>query len=221
MTIESVRMNGKEMAKCICTKCEKREYVPALHGSTKGTFTGELPPVQHPDKVIEKLRKMNWYVTPKRMYCPDCAKSMKKSKVAKMQARTLNIPKNEPANKPAAQPTAEQKREILFLLQDVYDTENQRYKGSETDKSVADTIGNDTPIEWVAKLRDDFFGPEGNEAKEDIKVLVNDTGEWLTKAEAIKKNMQEHVNRLSPKLAEFNKAMAEIKDLKEKLEKHL
>lgn len=72
-----------------------------------------------------------------------------------------------------AEATREQKREIMLMLQQVYDTEKQRYKGEETDKTVAHVLG----IErwgWVSKIREELFGPAGNEAGDKLLAEVKE-----------------------------------------------
>ena len=65
---------------------------------------------------------------------------------------------------PLREPTREQKRQIMSLLEVSYDTEASRYKGSDTDKTVAEAIGDGCMPGWVAELREEFFGPDGGNA---------------------------------------------------------
>jgi len=60
------------------------------------------------------------------------------------------------------QPSRDQKRLIVAALEDAYDT-NQRYKGTETDKGIADMLEDGIMAGWVAAVREDMFGPDGNE----------------------------------------------------------
>lgn len=57
------------------------------------------------------------------------------------------------------EPSRKQKREIMDLLEEVYDTENERYRSGDTDDSVADVLG--VMPGWVTRLREEFFGPVG------------------------------------------------------------
>lgn len=61
------------------------------------------------------------------------------------------------------QPTRDQKRLIVAALEESYDTKNQRYKGTETDKGIADMLEDGIMAGWVAAVREDMFGPDGNE----------------------------------------------------------
>lgn len=57
------------------------------------------------------------------------------------------------------EPSRGERRQIIDLLGDVYDTEAECYTGGETDETVANTL-NVMPG-WVAQLREQFFGPAG------------------------------------------------------------
>ena len=62
---------------------------------------------------------------------------------------------------PPREPTREQRRQILSLLEVSYDVEAGRYKGADTDKTLAETIGGGVMPGWVAHLREEFYGPAG------------------------------------------------------------
>lgn len=68
-------------------------------------------------------------------------------------------------------PTREQKLSIIGLLQDVYDTDKQRYKGKDTDQAVAECL-EITRWGWVSEIREEFFGPDGNEEDQMSKKLI-------------------------------------------------
>jgi len=60
-----------------------------------------------------------------------------------------------------------------------YDRKNQRYTKAETDQSVAKELG----IErwgWVTQVREQFFGPAGNE---EDQVWVKGLEDWLKKTD--------------------------------------
>lgn len=86
---------------------------------------------------------------------------------------------------PLREPTREQKRQIMSLLEVSYDTEASRYKGSDTDKTVAEAIGGGCMPGWVAELREEFFGPDGgNAAVEDALTKLAEMQVRADKAEA-------------------------------------
>lgn len=62
---------------------------------------------------------------------------------------------------PLRQPTREQKREIIAMLDMAYDTASGRYRGAETDKTIAGAIGAGIMPGWVAEIREDLYGPAG------------------------------------------------------------
>lgn len=66
-------------------------------------------------------------------------------------------------NTESRKPTREQRRAIADLLNEVYDTEAGRYKGAETDQTVATAIGPEILWGWVTQIREDMYGPDGNE----------------------------------------------------------
>ena len=74
------------------------------------------------------------------------------------------------------QPTKEQKREIVAMLNDVYDTENERYKAKNTDQSVADDLQDGILWGWVAEIRESMYGPDGNE---EATLLISDIKTWI------------------------------------------
>lgn len=115
--------------------------------------------------VTSRIRAAGWRTQGKSHTCLACLTKPKEQ------------PKEEPmaqVPEPARQPTREQKREIMAMLQDVYDSKAQRYRGIETDKSVAETLGDGILWGWVAQLREEFFGPEGNEEIDKLVAEVRD-----------------------------------------------
>lgn len=91
-------------------------------------------------------------------------------------------------------PTKEQKLTIISVLQDVYDMEKQRYKACETDQSVADVC--EVPLwGWVTQLREEFFGPSGNEADlvaaKELSEFVKQANASIAKTEAMQKRFMQ------------------------------
>ena len=75
------------------------------------------------------------------------------------------------------QPTREQKRAIIDMLEEVYDTTAGRYKGAETDATVAAVLGEGVMPGWVAQLREDLFGPDGGNGE--MEALLDEMKGWL------------------------------------------
>ena len=80
---------------------------------------------------------------------------------------TTSPVKPAPAASPSAtvtdlrQPTRDQRRQIMEMLTVTYDTKASRYSGSDTDKTIAEAIGGGIMPGWVSEIRDEFFGPSG------------------------------------------------------------
>lgn len=101
---------------------------------------------------------------------------------------TMNQKTTEPT--PIRQPTREQRQQIMELLGDVYDTKVGRYRGAETDVTVAETLGGGVMPGWVADLRELFFGDSGeNEESEklgfDIAGLIAQYDERVAQGEKL------------------------------------
>ena len=60
------------------------------------------------------------------------------------------------------QPTREQRRAIAAILDDCYDVAAGRYKGAETDVTVAETVGGGCMFGWVAEIRMQAYGDSGD-----------------------------------------------------------
>jgi hypothetical protein len=89
-----------------------------------------------------------------------------------MANKSTNLPE-------VVKPTPKQSYEIFEMLQVAYDRKNQRYTKAETDQSVAKELG----IErwgWVTQVREQFFGPAGNE---EDQVWVKGLEDWLKKTD--------------------------------------
>lgn len=73
---------------------------------------------------------------------------------------------------PPREPTREQLRQIISLLDIAYDTQAGRYKGADTDLSIAETVGAGCLPGWVAAERERLYGPDG--ANADMDRLAGD-----------------------------------------------
>lgn len=109
------------------------------------------------------------------------------------------------------QPTRQQKREILDLLSDVYDTDQECYRRGDTDETVADVLG--VMPGWVSQIREDLFGPDGS--NEDMAALRTEIEQFLPKAENA---MQEALQR-SAALGQQIEAAQDIQRRLAKIEK--
>ena len=110
---------------------------------------------------------------------------------------------------PLRQPSRDQKRLIVAMLEDAYDTQKQRYKGTETDKNIAETLADGIMPGWVAAIREDMFGPDGNEEMTD---LAGEVAKWMKKAD----NALATANQA---ISEFVAARAKVKEIGQRLDK--
>jgi hypothetical protein len=119
------------------------------------------------------------------------------------------------------QPSRDQKRLIVAALEDAYDTKNQRYKGTETDKGIADMLEDGIMAGWVAAVREDMFGPDGNE---ELGNLAAEVKTWMSDVDKVLAVVGEEIIFLQAARAEvkkyqdrLNKVIAAIGPKAEKL----
>lgn len=130
-------------------------------------------------QAITKMTKRGWRVVRGKLLCATCEANRRairsanndpepkpepipalaeETKPVKTAPATKSIPASTSAPR---QPTREQKRQIMSLLDGCYDVALGRYTGGDTDKTVADAMGEGIPFGWVAQIREEFFGPSG------------------------------------------------------------
>lgn len=106
------------------------------------------------------------------------------------------------------QPTPKQAYEIFEMLQLVYDRKNQRYQKAETDQTVAAALG----IErwgWVTQVREQFFGPAGNE---EDQVWVKGLEDWLKKTDGQVEEIQIALASLETSRKEAKALLTKVKN---------
>jgi hypothetical protein len=119
--------------------------------------------------------------------CPKCtraARAVPKLTVVPKQEKPMLSPSDRAAalapaaSKAPPEPSREDKRLINAKLDEVYDTNAQRYSGSWTDAKLAVDMG--VPRAWVEKQRNDLYGPEGS--NQEINSAVNEANAVLASA---------------------------------------
>lgn len=174
MSMKAIKgMRGEEKAFCTCDDCDAEATVNARHGDGAGFRRGGYK-IHSEASVIRSLEKLGWSNVKGRLRCPACeAKRLEKTraeagKVVAMQAKV--------ETKPAAvrEPSGPQKRLIILALEDAYDDAAKRYKGAATDATVAADLGGGVMPGWVSAIREEMFGPAGNEEIEAIKREIED-----------------------------------------------
>jgi hypothetical protein len=137
-------------------------------------------------QVKKRLAPKGWSFWRDRAACPTCTKKKKERKPV-----TTAPPTSKPALQPVAataplrEPNRDQKRLIVLALEDAYDTQAGRYKGAETDKTLAVSLGPGILPGWVSAIREEFFGPAGNSETDAIRAEIEGLQKYLdaTKAE--------------------------------------
>ena len=106
------------------------------------------------------------------------------------------------------QPKPRQAYEIFEMLQVVYDRKNQRYQKAETDQTVAAALS----IErwgWVTQVREQFFGPAGNE---EDQVWVKGLEDWLKKTDGQVEEIQIALASLETSRKEAKALLTKVKN---------
>lgn len=164
---------NQELAEATCDECGATTSVPASHAHSKGFARGGAPIMilQNPDQSLSKLRRQGWAQVKNRIYCPDCEAARKlrdQPNEKDMAVKAENVTQ-------LRQPTIEQRRQIVEMLVITYDGDAKRYKGTDTDKTISDALGNGVMPGWVAEIREQNFGPAGgNEEIDAIKAALDE-----------------------------------------------
>lgn len=146
--IEAIKGPGASRAKAICDGCGREEVVACGYAKKRGVHSGSEP---IRSQIVHKLAQSGWGDVKGALRCPACE--------AKRKVVPMTKAKPSPSEEPPREPTKAQKRAIVDLLSEVYDTDAERYTGGETDHTVALTLG--VLPGWVANIRDEMFGPDG------------------------------------------------------------
>jgi len=168
--------------------------------------TGHGQFVPNTGQVNKKLVGSGWSVARKKQVCPACVAA----KAATSNRKPAVTSNRKPASDPPRQPTRLQKREIMDLLDEVYDTDAECYRRGDTDQSVADVLS--VMPGWVTNLREEFFGPAGgNEDIEELEAKLDDIEARLVHNV---KHGAAIVSRMEAALEEAAQARADLKKIK-------
>lgn len=202
MTVQAIRDDkGLPAARVTCDGCGAEITIRVKHerrSATPGT-------VHLNGHCFRKLQDMGWSASAARQTCPQCvAAKRSKLKEEPEMTTTTEIPL----------PSRDQKREIMQMLNDVYDMKAQRYKGEESDHTVADTLGIGR-WGWVSQIREEFFGPEGNEAKDN---LIAETRLKLRECDALGAKLHDEHDAIIKSLRDFNEKKTQLATLLDRLQ---
>jgi hypothetical protein len=141
---ESISYGDKstKAMKIVCACCNAVAYFPFQTGANR------KPPVA----AIQHFQNKGWVVGngPRKDFCPHHVSPAKRKGSTVM----ANIPASSIADKPREM-TREDRRIINDKLDSVY--AKDAYKAPWTDTAVAKDLG--VPRDWVAQVREQFFGP--------------------------------------------------------------
>lgn len=188
---------GNPILVAVCNDCGKPIKVAAMHGRKGDDGHGQA---------MAKIRKRGWTCIKNTIRCKECS-AQRKAAPQPMPQHDNHPTTHLSQDQALKHPSKDQKRAIMKLLDEVYDTTNERYLAQESDDSVADVLG--VMPAWVSDIREEFFGPAGsNEEVDKITARIN---QWLINAEAD----LEKVNALA---AALETAVADAREHKKTLD---
>jgi hypothetical protein len=155
-------------------------------------------------QALKKAQGLGWARVKGVLRCPVCVAARRAPKI-KEAAVAENVTD-------LRQPTRDQKRQIIGLLTDTYDTEAGRYRGRDTDQTLAEVMGGGVMPGWVAAIREELFGPEGG--NDELERLAVDVREHLAQLDA-------RATALHETLAGATAGLREMNELKAKAAEHL
>lgn len=194
-------IRGNASARCICDECQEQTVVKCNFVTRE---SDRRPVTVNKAQVLVRLQDAGWTYVKSVLRCPKCEENRKEKTVAK-EPTVVNIAP--PTVQPIRQPTREQKRLIVAALDDAYDMTAQRYKGRETDKGIAEMLGDGTMPGWVAAVREDMFGPDGNEEMSDLSGEIAD---WMNKVD-------QELETIRAAMASIEQSRAEVKRYQDRL----
>lgn len=198
-------LRGQPAAMVRCDGCGVEITIKADAERRRGP-KGDL--VLNDGQISRKLTAKGWDIKAQREICPGCVAQRREASKAKEDEMSTPEPEG------LCQPTRDQKREIMAMLQDVYDTKAQRYRAAETDKTIADTLGDGILFGWVAKLREEFFGPDGNEA---VDQMIEQAKMALARCDSLAATLHDQHDSIIKTMRDFSDARSEVGRLIEKL----
>jgi hypothetical protein len=154
--IAAIKGKGVPRVKVTCDECQREEVVACDYTRQSG---GDWLPNE--GQARTKMQGRGWTDVKGMLRCASCEAKRKSDAALKAGQAELKQAKQAATVTPLREPTREQKREIVQMLEVAYDTEAQRYRGTDTDKTVAEALGGGVMPGWVADIREDLFGPDG------------------------------------------------------------
>jgi hypothetical protein len=192
MSFEPIRAaRGQPMVRCTCGDCGRDEVVRAIHGKNGHQGDGQA---------AAKIQKLGWTYIGKHLRCRTCEAKRKVAKVSRSK-KVVSVVSTAPR-----EPTRAQKRAIMDLLNEVYDTDEGCYCQGDTDDTVADVLK--VLPGWVIQLREEFYGPSGG--NEELLAMAADLKAFL---EIARPSLQAHQKQSAVMVAAIEKAEGFLKRL--------
>lgn len=201
---------GFTVAIVTCDECDHETSVKAQHNRHRGN--GAKRTVID-SQVITKLTAKGWTNIKKTLRCPAC-EAVRANVQTTVEPTETDMTE---ATTELRQPSREQKRQIISLLNEVYDTKSGRFTGGETDKTVADAIGGGVMFGWVAQIRDELFGPDGG--NEELETLIAEARQWQAETSTLAKKCHDDIQSALASLREYNKLRDKLGDLTSRADK--
>lgn len=209
--------NGQMIKAAIGVKCE--------HCGTEERMQINNKPAED-GWVTKSFQRKGWYVGRDRKHdlCPDCAR---KPVVLTTKPTTPEEPEpmkpvlavvKEPtmAADPPREMGIEDRRIVFEKLNEVYLSKTEGYSNGWTDLRVAQDLG--VPTSWVAKVREDFFGPVKTNAEavalhtaiKDMQGTLADMDKSIANAEQLLKSIRERHDMQFQKMEQLTRLAKSI-----------
>lgn len=195
--------------RCDADGCDRAETTTCdYQRSSRGEWT--------PDEgqAHRKMVGKGWTLRKGLLLCPACEA---KRKIERTKDREMKVQAQAPSNvAPIREPTREQKRQIMDLLGVCYDTEAGRFKGADTDTTVAQAVGGGVMAAWVAEIREEFFGPDGGNGE--MEALLAEMREWIATRSRETTNAKVHLEAAEGILRQYDERQKEVSGFAKRIE---
>ena len=193
MITPKVETSGPPSVLCTCDVCGRESHERAKLERSRGSRAVDMA---SEGQVLRRLQGKGWTYIQKTLRCPSC-EDQRKSKPQPKETAPVST-----------EPSREQKRLIMGLLESVYSTASGRYSGGETDSTVASTLGPDFKTDWVSQIREEFFGPDGNDTAllelsaeiAELRAEIDAAAQQVTAAEASLKKLHLRLDKATEAL---------------------
>ena len=211
--VQTVR-RGRQNAIVTCDCCGVvTAEIPAKSNSINGSIRipGKDNHVEE-GPIYKRLSLMGWSMRGKTVICPTCIaarrsanqETSESNKERAEMIRETATPKiiTGASEIPPREPDRATLRAIRTLLDEVYDVASGRYRGSESDETVAEAIGRGCMWGWVSRERIAAYG-EGcdnedmTQAEARIEVISTDITEAMKRIADLKHMMESEIAKIT------------------------